>query len=79
MDRKGVKMADIIKGRVLSVSEKYVRIEPVTAPGQVSPLIAIPDRLKGLIEKNTEVAYTVFGDASGIVLGRIDGMEGVSE
>lgn len=79
MDRKGVEMAEVIKGKVLSVINNSVRIEPETEPGRVSPLIAIPDRLQGLLEKNTEVAYTVFGDATGIIIGRIDGKEVVSE
>lgn len=69
-------MADVIKGRVLSVVDNAVRVEPLAEPGRVSPLIPIPARLNGLMEKNTEVAYVLFGDAAGIILGRIDGREG---
>lgn len=79
MDWKGVDMADVIKGRVLSVVNNCARLEPLTEPGRVSPLIPVPDELNGLMDKNTEVAYVVFGDATGIILGKIDSGEGGSK
>lgn len=69
-------MADVIKGRVLSVVNNFARLEPLTEAGRVSPLIPVPDELNGLLDKNVEVAYVVFGDATGIILGKIDSREG---
>lgn len=68
-------MADVQKGRVLTVSDGRVRVSSCIDSGRVSMFLAIPDRLNGMLSKNTEVAYAVFGDGTGVIIGRIDGRE----
>ena len=69
-------MAGIEKGKVLSVAGDKAKVQSVFSTKTVSPLISIPKRLRdGEIVKGTQVAYTVFPDGTGIIIGRMDGEE----
>lgn len=69
-------MALIEKGKVLSVTGDKAKVQSVFSTKTVSPLIAIPKRLRdGEVTKGTEVAYVVFPDGTGTILGRMDGEE----
>ena len=63
-------MSSVIKGIVLSIRGDGCRVAPVDNVSEVSPLIAIPSHLRDL-EKDDNVAYTLFSDGTGIIIGKI--------
>ena len=64
----------IHKGKVSTVLEggKSVTVTPY-AGGAVTAGITVPGFLFGVLPVGTPVAYVVFEDNTGIVLGRMDG------
>ena len=60
-------MGEVLKGTVLSVNGDRCRVAPMEDIDQVSPKIMIPNHL-GEISKGDTVAYTMFGDYTGIIL-----------
>lgn len=60
-------MGEVLKGTVLSVDRDRCRVAPAEDIDQVSPKIMIPNHIEG-ISKGDMVAYTMFGDYTGVVL-----------
>ena len=66
----------IEKGTITNIDGNKARVSPIDAFGCVSAQITIPWHLRassGNLEKGTEVVYVLFGDQSGLLLGRMDG------
>jgi hypothetical protein len=67
---------NVIKGVVVTVDGNRVRVSPGDARSRKSLPMAIPWFLRsgsGVLQKGTEVAYVLFNDQTGIILGRMDG------
>ena len=60
----------ILKGTVLSIDEDRCKISPQDNINAVSPMIVIPAYIED-ISKGDTVAYVVFSDNSGIILGKM--------
>ena len=63
-------MNGIIKGTILSIEDSICRVAPVDNISSVSPWISIPSHISGLA-KGDRVAYTVFSDGTGLILGKM--------
>ena len=63
-------MGEVVKGTVLSVKDNRCRVAPIEDIDQVSALITIPEYIED-IEKGDTVAYTIFGDYTGIVISKL--------
>lgn len=69
-------MGKIGKGTIASIDGNYARVIPADAGSRPTSKIVIPWHLRGksgLLEKETEVIYAEFDDATGMLLGRADG------
>ena len=60
-------MGEVLKGTVLSVDRDRCRVAPVEDIDQVSPRIIIPKHIEN-VSKGDTVAYTLFGDYTGVIL-----------
>lgn len=63
-------MGEVFKGTVLSVKNDRCRVAPLEDIDQVSPKIMIPAHV-GEINKGDVVAYTMFGDHTGVIVSRL--------
>jgi hypothetical protein len=69
-------MGYIEKGTIAAISGNTVRVVPSSASDRPTAQITIPWHLRGIagnLSKGTEVAYVTFDDATGLLLGRMDG------
>lgn len=63
-------MGEILKGTVLSVKNDRCRVAPMEDIDQVSAKVMIPTHV-GEINKGDAVAYTMFGDYTGVVISKL--------
>lgn len=76
-------MAKIEKGKILSLEgsdengkPNKAKVQANTSQGAITMAITIPWYLRGdmgELKKNTEVAFVVFEDGTGLVIARLDG------
>lgn len=69
-------MRHIYKGKIASISGGSARVIPSDDTTRPTAYITIPQHLAGYLEKGTEVVYAEFDDATGLLLGRTDGIGG---
>ena len=63
-------MGEVLKGTVLSVNGDRCRVAPIENIDQVSSKIMIPAHIEG-ITKGCTVAYTTFGDFTGVIVSKL--------
>lgn len=69
-------MGQINKGRIASIKGNTARVVPSDAGAKPTAYITIPWHLRddtGKLKKGTAVVYVEFDDATGLLLGRVDG------
>lgn len=69
-------MAGIEKGKIASINGNKARVIPSSASGRPTAQITIPWHMRGQsgnLQKGTEVAFVLFEDSTGLLLGRMDG------
>ena len=69
-------MGEIIKGKIASIKGNTARVVPLDATGKPTPMITIPWHLRGEsgdLKKDMLVVCVLFGDGTGLLLGRADG------
>ncbi len=69
-------MGQINKGTIASISGNTARVVPSDAGAKPTAKITIPWHLRGStgnLKKGTAVVYVEFDDATGLLLGRLDG------
>ena len=66
-------MTGVNKGEIASIDNATARIVPCNYQNKTTSKIVIPRFLRDNLKKGDEVAYIQFDDATGIILGRMDG------
>lgn len=69
-------MAQIEKGTIAGINGNKARVVPSAASGRPTAQITIPWHMRGQsgsLQKGTEVAFVLFEDSTGLLLGRMDG------
>lgn len=71
-------MNTIDKGIISSMKDGGAKAEvvPYSSKGAVTLPLVVPNRLKGYLEVNNEVAFIRFPDNTGIIIERMDGVGG---
>lgn len=74
-------MAQINKGAISTIDGNMARVVPADAGEKSTSKLVIPWHLRGKagnLSKGTPVVYVEFDDATGLILGRVDGEWGAT-
>lgn len=66
-------MAGVNKGKIASIDNTTARILPCNYKNKTTAKIVIPKFLRDNLKKGDEVVYIQFDDATGVILGKMDG------